>query len=109
MTYRPPPEKIITCPKCNAISGDDWRQCDGVCPMPHSPYFDANLHAALCSDAPHYVEYYAKYVEPITAPVKVASGKIKICLDDPETRAVWETALEAQREVARWPAWKRGY
>lgn len=34
--------------------------------------------------------------------------KIKIRLDDPETRAVWRAALRARDEVARWPAWKRG-
>lgn len=34
--------------------------------------------------------------------------KIKIVLDDPEIRAVWEAALAARREVASWPAWKRG-
>jgi hypothetical protein len=34
--------------------------------------------------------------------------KIRICLDDPETRAIWDTVLEARREVASWPAWKRG-
>src|SRR5271163_2525555 len=36
------------------------------------------------------------------------SAKIKICLDDPEVRAIWNTALRARREVASWPAWKRG-
>jgi hypothetical protein len=36
------------------------------------------------------------------------SAKIKISLDDPEVREVWNTALEARREVASWPAWKRG-
>ena len=35
-------------------------------------------------------------------------NKIKISLEDPETRAIWETVLEARREVASWPAWKRG-
>ena len=34
--------------------------------------------------------------------------KLKIVLDDPETRAVWETAQRAKAEVAQWPAWKRG-
>jgi beta-ureidopropionase / N-carbamoyl-L-amino-acid hydrolase len=34
--------------------------------------------------------------------------KIRINLDDPHTRAVWEAALAAKREVASWPAWKRG-
>ena len=34
--------------------------------------------------------------------------KVKICLDDPETRAVWQTAKDASAEVAAWPAWKRG-
>jgi hypothetical protein len=36
------------------------------------------------------------------------SAKIKISLDDPEVREIWNTALEARREVASWPAWKRG-
>ena len=36
------------------------------------------------------------------------SKKIKIRLDDPHTRAVWESALAAKREVESWPAWKRG-
>jgi hypothetical protein len=34
--------------------------------------------------------------------------KIKIRIDDPETRAVWETAHRAKAEVESWPAWKRG-
>jgi len=34
--------------------------------------------------------------------------KLKILIDDPETRAVWETAQRAKAEVAGWPAWKRG-
>lgn len=36
------------------------------------------------------------------------SNKIKISTEDPEIRAIWETVLEARREVASWPAWKRG-
>jgi hypothetical protein len=36
------------------------------------------------------------------------STKIKISLEDPEIRKVWETVLEAKREVESWPAWKRG-
>jgi len=34
--------------------------------------------------------------------------KLRICLDDPETRAAWEAAQRAKVEVASWPAWKRG-
>lgn len=34
--------------------------------------------------------------------------KLQIVIDDPETRAVWETAQRAKAEVAGWPAWKRG-
>ncbi len=37
-----------------------------------------------------------------------APDKIKISLDDAVTRAVWDAAREAKREVAAWPAWKRG-
>lgn len=35
-------------------------------------------------------------------------SKVKIVLTDRETRAVWLCALRAAREVASWPAWKRG-
>lgn len=35
-------------------------------------------------------------------------AKIQISLKDPETRAVWESCLQAKREVDSWPAWKRG-
>ncbi|HEX3762412.1 MAG TPA: hypothetical protein VHW23_27110 [Kofleriaceae bacterium] len=34
--------------------------------------------------------------------------KIKLRLDDPHTRAVWEAIERAHEEVASWPAWKRG-
>ncbi len=36
------------------------------------------------------------------------SGKVKLDISDPETRAVWEIAQAARREVASWPAWKTG-
>jgi hypothetical protein len=28
------------CPQCLAVSGDDWSQCQGSCPMQASPHFD---------------------------------------------------------------------
>jgi hypothetical protein len=31
------------CPKCSEISGDDWSQCKGRCPMPMSPHNTATL------------------------------------------------------------------
>lgn len=38
--------------------------------------------------------------------------KLKIRIDDEETRALWETAkkakAKAKAEVESWPAWKRG-
>lgn len=34
--------------------------------------------------------------------------KIQIDISNPEIREVWETALAARKEVASWPAWKRG-
>jgi hypothetical protein len=34
--------------------------------------------------------------------------KLKIRIDDEETRALWETAKKAKAEVESWPAWKRG-
>lgn len=34
--------------------------------------------------------------------------KVKIRINDPQTRAVWESALHAKAEVEGRPAWKRG-
>jgi hypothetical protein len=34
--------------------------------------------------------------------------RISIDTSDPETKAVWETAVRAKAEVDSWPAWKRG-
>lgn len=36
-----------TCPKCDAVSGDDWSQCGGACPMVGSPHFDRDLRDGL--------------------------------------------------------------
>lgn len=33
-------EKVRSCPKCRAISGDDWSQCNDKCPVKGSPHFD---------------------------------------------------------------------
>lgn len=35
-------------------------------------------------------------------------SKVKISLEDPEIRRIWNAMLDAQREVESWPAWKRG-
>ena len=32
--------------------------------------------------------------------------KLKIRIDDDQTRALWETAKKAKAEVESWPAWK---
>lgn len=31
----------LKCPKCGVWSGDNWVQCEGECPMPHSPHYSA--------------------------------------------------------------------
>lgn len=33
--------------------------------------------------------------------------KIQIRVDDPKTREIWESALQAKAEVDSWPSWKR--
>lgn len=35
-------------------------------------------------------------------------AKLKLSLDDPHSRAVWQAVQRANAEVAAWPAWKRG-
>jgi hypothetical protein len=37
----------MQCPKCGARSGDDWRQCEGRCPLPMSPHYDPLLEDEL--------------------------------------------------------------
>lgn len=45
--------KRIECPKCGALSGDDWRQCNGTCPMPMSPFWKSvGELAAMRDDIP---------------------------------------------------------
>lgn len=34
---------MVTCPKCNKTSGDDWSQCGKSCPMPMSPKHKTKL------------------------------------------------------------------
>lgn len=29
-----------SCPKCHTYSGNNWRQCEGRCPIPSSPHYD---------------------------------------------------------------------
>ena len=31
------------CPKCDATSGNDWSQCNGVCPVPGSPHYRPSI------------------------------------------------------------------
>lgn len=30
----------VRCPKCKSLSGDDWKQCAGKCPLIVSPHHD---------------------------------------------------------------------
>jgi len=43
---------------------------------------------------------------PARRPPTPPEQKIKIRLDDPQVRKVWETAKRAATEVAMWPDWK---
>ncbi len=40
----------MKCPKCKMKSGDTWWQCEGVCPMPMSPHYDAECEAKYKAD-----------------------------------------------------------
>lgn len=41
---------MMKCPKCKAISGDDWSQCQGVCPMDGSPHFSQDAADGIWTD-----------------------------------------------------------
>jgi len=34
------PCSIKKCAKCGLSSGNDWKQCEGSCPVPCSPHFN---------------------------------------------------------------------
>ncbi|RWN60250.1 hypothetical protein [Mesorhizobium sp.] len=36
-------EEHYACPKCGETSGNDWSQCNGVCPIARSPHFDPTM------------------------------------------------------------------
>lgn len=38
MTTTSEKSEHFKCPKCGALSGDDWSQCRNDCPMPMSPH-----------------------------------------------------------------------
>lgn len=42
----------MICSKCQAISGDDWSQCKGSCPLPMSPHYRAPSSTARASTLP---------------------------------------------------------
>lgn len=33
------------CPKCGAVTGDDWKQCEGFCPIQASPHYSFSTFA----------------------------------------------------------------
>lgn len=37
----------VVCPKCKWVSGDDYAQCNGACPMPSSPHYDELVEHAF--------------------------------------------------------------
>lgn len=41
------------CPKCKYWSGDDWKQCNGVCPMPGSPHYDMPVQHEYTMKGPY--------------------------------------------------------
>lgn len=36
-------EAPIQCPKCHGHHGNDWSQCNGLCPMPMSPHYGVEV------------------------------------------------------------------
>lgn len=35
------------CRKCGSLSGDDWSQCDGECPVAQSPHYNPSCEWAF--------------------------------------------------------------
>lgn len=40
----------LQCPKCHYFSGDDWKQCEGKCPIKLSPYYDEELETQALAE-----------------------------------------------------------
>lgn len=47
-----PDDQTISCPKCGAISGDDWSQCGDGCPMPGSPVHSPEMASLFDAKMP---------------------------------------------------------
>jgi hypothetical protein len=45
-------EEVVRRPKCAAVSGDDWSQCIGACPMPMSPHYKVSAAPPLMEVLP---------------------------------------------------------
>lgn len=41
------------CPKCLSLSGGDWHQCGGKCPLEMSPHYDAGTAMHHCHPVPY--------------------------------------------------------
>lgn len=75
----------MRCPKCHAISGDDWSQCEGKCPMPMSP---------------HYKE---KNVKPTRLMPIQAWFQVKKGVSQPDAEQMYvETTLDGKHHLRRW-------
>jgi hypothetical protein len=71
------------CPKCRKISGDDWTQCGGVCPIAMSPHYRPDRLPEIAELPP--IGSVWKEVDPrFTRHIKVLehdpkTGKVRIC------------------------------
>lgn len=74
MTNNTDPVRVEQCPKCNRWSGDDWKQCEGACPMPQSPHHVAQQPAP--PSAPVEVERLRRMVEKLAAHVRPTCGEL---------------------------------
>lgn len=54
----------MTCPKCGAVSGDAWLQCDYECPIPMSPWFSEECREKVQADERRAAQY--QHEEPCT-------------------------------------------
>lgn len=86
LTLRPDFSRSHTPPERHALDSDDFSE------------------QGMLRDMERRRDYDITRLRETAPPVE----RVKVSLDDPQTRAVWETAQRAADEVASWPAWKRG-
>lgn len=102
---------LITCPKCGEVTGNDWTQCGGSCPMPGSPHYNSSASPEAPKDVVGIVGKLTKIADasrrndgtdiPLGEQVREAASAItRLAAERDEARAEVATARRERDALA---------